>query len=154
MAQRRRSRIGKTGCLFWLFVLLVIIVIFVYKGRGNLKESFKFVKNNPITESFKKSDKETEKETAQGESKEKISIVKESPQAEESADVYDEVYADESSGKDKEQRDKASSDTVDKETSRTKKTEPEKTIPENKTTSIEKESTAVTKKNGIKTKET
>jgi len=42
--RRRRPRIGKTGCLFWLFILLVIIVIFIYKGKGNLKEAFSFRK--------------------------------------------------------------------------------------------------------------
>ncbi len=40
MARRgRRPRLGKTGCLFWLFIFLVIIVILLYRGRGTLKES-------------------------------------------------------------------------------------------------------------------
>ena len=42
--RRRRPRFGTTGCLFWLFILLVIVVIFLFRGKGNLKESFSFIK--------------------------------------------------------------------------------------------------------------
>jgi len=42
--KRKRSRIGKPGCLFWLFILLVIVVIFIFRGKGNIKESFAFLK--------------------------------------------------------------------------------------------------------------
>ena len=42
--KRKRSRIGKPGCLFWLFILLVIVVIFIFRGKGNIKESFSFLK--------------------------------------------------------------------------------------------------------------
>jgi spore germination protein GerM len=158
MSQRRRSRIGKTGCLFWLFVLLVIIVIFVYRGRGNLKESFKFVKNNPITEAFKKSgedpDRKTEKETVWDESSEEISIVKEAPEKKTpQADEPVEVYRDETSRKANEQIDKAPPVTQDKDTVQAVKTESDKKISENKKTSAEKEQTVVAKKNAIKTKE-
>jgi spore germination protein GerM len=45
-SRRRRPKIGKTGCLFWLFILLIIIVIFVFRGKGNLKETFSFLKKN------------------------------------------------------------------------------------------------------------
>jgi spore germination protein GerM len=40
--RRRRPRFGTTGCLFWLFILLVIVVIFLFRGKGNLKESLSF----------------------------------------------------------------------------------------------------------------
>jgi germination protein M len=49
-----RKIIGKTGCLFWLVILLVIIVIFVYKGKGNFKETFSFFKIEKIKETFGK----------------------------------------------------------------------------------------------------
>jgi spore germination protein GerM len=42
--RRRRPRFGTTGCLFWLFILLVIVVIFLFRGKGNLKEAFSFLK--------------------------------------------------------------------------------------------------------------
>lgn len=57
---KRMSKIGKTGCLFWLFILLVIIVIFVYKGKGNFKETFSFNKIKGIKEALEKPRKETE----------------------------------------------------------------------------------------------
>ncbi len=50
-----RKKIGKTGCLFWLVIFLVIIVIFVYKGKGNFKETFSFLKIEKIKETFGKS---------------------------------------------------------------------------------------------------
>ncbi len=63
-----RKKIGKTGCLFWLVILLVIIVIFVYKGKGNFKETFSFFKIEKIKERFGKGLREkelaVEKETA------------------------------------------------------------------------------------------
>jgi germination protein M len=40
--RRRKRRFGTTGCLFWLFILLVIVVIFLFRGKGNLKESLSF----------------------------------------------------------------------------------------------------------------
>jgi len=55
MASKRRSpRIGKTGCLFWLFILLIIIVIFVYRGKGNLKETFSFLKQKEAKQEVEK----------------------------------------------------------------------------------------------------
>jgi spore germination protein GerM len=42
--RRRRPRFGTTGCLFWLFILLVIVVIFLFRGKGNLKESLSFLR--------------------------------------------------------------------------------------------------------------
>lgn len=50
MARRRKSRIGKTGCLFWLFILLVLVVIFVYRGKGSFKETFSFLKEKVTPE--------------------------------------------------------------------------------------------------------
>jgi spore germination protein GerM len=38
--RRRRPRIGKTGCLFWLFIVLVIAVVLIYRGRGSLRDTF------------------------------------------------------------------------------------------------------------------
>jgi germination protein M len=43
--KRGRPRLGKTGCLFWVFIFLVIIVIILYRGKGSLKDSFSFLKN-------------------------------------------------------------------------------------------------------------
>jgi spore germination protein GerM len=45
MARRRiQPRLGKTGCLFWLFIILVIIVIILYRGKGSFKETFSLFK--------------------------------------------------------------------------------------------------------------
>ena len=45
MARRRvRPWLGKTGCLFWLFIILVIIVIILYRGKGSFKETFSLFK--------------------------------------------------------------------------------------------------------------
>jgi len=67
--RRRRPQIGKTGCLFWFFILLVIIVIFVYKGKGNLKDSFSFLRLKNIRESMsrEKEEKSAPTKTAQPE---------------------------------------------------------------------------------------
>ena len=46
MTRRRgKPRLGKTGCLFWLFIFLVIIVIILYRGKGSFKETFSHLKN-------------------------------------------------------------------------------------------------------------
>ena len=135
MAQRRRSRIGKTGCLFWLFILLVIIVVFVYKGKGNLKESFKFVKNNPISEALKKSEKDTEKETQKNKAQNETSVVKKAPQKEEPA----EVYVEQTPGKDEEQSQTNVRNTSDRETMRTAKAEPDTKLSEIKKSGAEKD---------------
>jgi len=50
MARRRKSKIGKTGCLFWLFILLVIIVIFIYKDKGSFKSTINYFKNINLKE--------------------------------------------------------------------------------------------------------
>jgi spore germination protein GerM len=52
--RKRRLKIGKTGCLFWLFIFLVIIVIILYRGKGNLKETFSVLKIEKIKEVFEK----------------------------------------------------------------------------------------------------
>ena len=69
MASRRRSpKIGKTGCLFWLFILLIIIVIFVFRGKGNLKETFSFLKQKDEKQEVeKKRGEEPDTGTLQGE---------------------------------------------------------------------------------------
>jgi spore germination protein GerM len=149
MAQRRRSRIGKTGCLFWLFVLLVIIVIFVYKGKGNLKESFRFAKKNPITEAFKKSEDKTEKEAAKDEPADEIPAVREASRAKEP----DESYTDGTVAKAEEQPEIKPRETAEKETVRTAKTETETKISPDSKTEAEKERTDASKKKAIKTKE-
>ena len=60
MASKRRTpRIGKTGCLFWLFILLIIIVIFVYRGKGNLKETFSFLRQKEPKEDVEKTREDT-----------------------------------------------------------------------------------------------
>jgi spore germination protein GerM len=41
---RRRPKLGKTGCLFWLFILLIIVVVLLYRGKGTLKESISSLK--------------------------------------------------------------------------------------------------------------
>ncbi len=50
--KRRRPRLGKTGCLFWVFIILVIIVFILYRGKGSFKNTFSFLKNRVSTEEF------------------------------------------------------------------------------------------------------
>jgi len=61
--RRTRPRIGKTGCLFWIFILLVIIVIIVYRGKGSLRQTFSTIKNSisrkEVKEEVKKQPAET-----------------------------------------------------------------------------------------------
>jgi spore germination protein GerM len=46
MTRRRgKPRLGKTGCLFWLFIFLVIIVIILYRGKGSFKDTFSNLRN-------------------------------------------------------------------------------------------------------------
>jgi spore germination protein GerM len=73
MAPKRRSpRIGKTGCLFWLFILLIIIVIFVYRGKGNFRETFSFLKQREAKQKVEKTNETTpEKESPVQEEAEK-----------------------------------------------------------------------------------
>jgi spore germination protein GerM len=56
--KRRRPRIGKTGCLFWLFIILVIIVFILYRGKGSFKNTFSFLKDRVSTEEFSETAKE------------------------------------------------------------------------------------------------
>jgi spore germination protein GerM len=50
MATRRgRPRIGKTGCLFWLFIFLVIIVIILYRGKGSFRQTFSLFRDRVDT---------------------------------------------------------------------------------------------------------
>lgn len=67
---RRRSRLGKTGCLFWLLILLIIVVIFIYKGKGNIREAFNFFKRGETKEAVEEIVKKYEevKKTAEDES--------------------------------------------------------------------------------------
>ncbi|MFW6180680.1 MAG: GerMN domain-containing protein, partial [Spirochaetota bacterium] len=40
MARRRGKRSpGRTGCLFWLFILLIIVVVLVYRSGGTVRET-------------------------------------------------------------------------------------------------------------------
>lgn len=66
MARRRKkARLGKTGCLFWIFILLVILVVFLYRGKGSLKETFNSFKEKltkkPYQENILSKEKEGEK---------------------------------------------------------------------------------------------
>ena len=54
---RGKSRLGKTGCLFWLFIFLVIIVIILYRGKGSFKETFSHLKNRLSTQEVQDTDK-------------------------------------------------------------------------------------------------
>jgi len=48
MARRRGKRSpGRTGCLFWLFILLIIVVVLVYRGRGTVRETITSLLNRP-----------------------------------------------------------------------------------------------------------
>ena len=60
---RRRSRLGKTGCLFWLLILLIIVVIFIYKGKGNIREVFNFFKRGETKEAVEEIVKKPEDES-------------------------------------------------------------------------------------------
>ncbi len=66
--RKTRPRIGKTGCLFWIVILLVIIVIIVYRGKGSLRQTFSTLKNSisgkEVTEEVKKEKTEAPEETA------------------------------------------------------------------------------------------
>jgi len=57
-ARKGRPKIGKTGCLFWLFIFLVIIVILLYRGKGSFKETFSFIKEKVTQQEEKKEAKE------------------------------------------------------------------------------------------------
>ena len=61
MAKRReKPRLGKTGCLFWLFIFLVIIVIILYRGKGSFKETFSLLKNRLSTQEVQDTDRPSE----------------------------------------------------------------------------------------------
>ncbi len=61
MAKRRgKPRLGKTGCLFWLFIFLVIIVIILYRGKGSFKETFSLLKNKLSTQEVQDTDRPSE----------------------------------------------------------------------------------------------
>ncbi|UCB46858.1 MAG: GerMN domain-containing protein [Spirochaetota bacterium] len=40
---KRVRKFGKTGCLFWLLILVVIVVIILYRGKGSFREAFKSI---------------------------------------------------------------------------------------------------------------
>jgi germination protein M len=72
---KRVRKFGKTGCLFWLVILIAIVVIILYRGKGSFKEAFKSIGNrtrNEVTEVEKPKESEekgtgvttVEKETA------------------------------------------------------------------------------------------
>ena len=56
MRRRGKPRLGKTGCLFWLFIFLVIIVIILYRGKGSFKETFSHLKNRLYTQEIQDTD--------------------------------------------------------------------------------------------------
>ena len=41
---KRRPRLGKTGCLFWLLILIVIVIVILYRGKGSFKDTFRSLK--------------------------------------------------------------------------------------------------------------
>jgi len=41
---KRRPRLGKTGCLFWLLILIVIVIVILYRGKGSFKDTFHSLK--------------------------------------------------------------------------------------------------------------
>jgi spore germination protein GerM len=41
---KRRLRLGKTGCLFWLLILIVIVIIVLYRSKGSFRDTFKSLK--------------------------------------------------------------------------------------------------------------
>jgi spore germination protein GerM len=58
MTRRRgRPRLGKTGCLFWIFIFLVIIVIILYRGKGSFKNTFSFLKDRPPSEEIQEEER-------------------------------------------------------------------------------------------------
>jgi spore germination protein GerM len=57
MTRRRgKPRLGKTGCLFWLFIFLVIIVIILYRGKGSFRETFSQLRNRLSTQEVQETD--------------------------------------------------------------------------------------------------
>jgi germination protein M len=60
--RRSRPRLGKTGCLFWIFIFLVIIVIILYRGKGSLKDSFSFLKHRTAPAEEQKEERPTQPE--------------------------------------------------------------------------------------------
>ncbi len=83
--RRTRPRIGKTGCLFWIVILLVIIVIIVYRGKGSLRQTFSTLKNGisgkEVTEEVKKEKTEASEEAAGNAENQKASETGEGTQA-------------------------------------------------------------------------
>ena len=58
MTRRRgRPRLGKTGCLFWIFIFLVIIVIILYRGKGSFRDTFSFLKNRAPSEEIQEGER-------------------------------------------------------------------------------------------------
>jgi len=59
--RRKKTKIGKTGCLFWLLVLLIVVIIFLYKGKGSFKGTIghlkKLIAKNKTEEIIKKKTK-------------------------------------------------------------------------------------------------
>lgn len=84
MARRKRMpKFGKTGCLFWLLLLLAIVVIFVYKGKGSFKETFALLKKSVQKESVEESE-EIEK-VIEEEKTEEVKLIEETEEDKEYA---------------------------------------------------------------------
>jgi FtsZ-interacting cell division protein ZipA len=74
---RRVRKFGKTGCLFWLVILIAIVVIILYRGKGSFKDAFK-----GIGKGLRKEVTEVEKPEKPIEKKEDVTVVekKEAPE--------------------------------------------------------------------------
>ncbi|MBN2322461.1 MAG: GerMN domain-containing protein [Spirochaetes bacterium] len=45
MARGKRGlKLGKTGCLFWLLILIVIVIVVLYRSKGSFKDTFRSLK--------------------------------------------------------------------------------------------------------------
>lgn len=62
--KRKKAKIGKTGCLFWLLILLIVVILFLYKGKGSFKETISYFKdliNKSKVEEISKKESKPEK---------------------------------------------------------------------------------------------
>jgi spore germination protein GerM len=41
---KRGPRLGKTGCLFWILILIVIVIVVLYRSKGSFRDTFKSLK--------------------------------------------------------------------------------------------------------------
>jgi len=81
MARRGKSRkIRRTGCLFWIFILLIIAVIFLYRGKGSFKETINslvsVIKGEQKQKIIVKEETKSEEEVQEKDEKEEITLIK------------------------------------------------------------------------------